>query len=638
MKHKFLFTIFIIIFFFSFLFPAIALVPNDPDYSKQWYLSAIKANQAWDITTGSPEIIVAVLDGGVDIDHPDLIKNIWTNQNEIAGNGIDDDNNGYTDDINGWDFIENSNNPNPKIIPNYTKVAINHGTIIAGIIAAEGNNNQGISGISFKTKIMPLRILNEQGKGNGNNFIKAIDYAIKNGAYILNLSFTGNEEDKELLKAIERAWKAGVIIVAAAGNENSENNGTDLDKTPRYPICSDEQENMIIGVAAVDNKDQKTKFSSFGKCIDISAPGISFYGAQVYNSEEIDFKEYYGGYYSGTSIATPQIAAATALIWGQFPNLTNKEVQNFILNGADKIDEQNLEYKNKLGTGRLNVYQSLKLAQDSLKLAQNSEEILNSKKIIATSYKDNKTYLKIFNIDSNLNYQQIIYNQHFQGGVNVATGDIDGDGKNEIITGQKIGEPLVKVFDKDVNFKYQIIAYDSNSKGGVSVAIGDLDGDGKNEIITGQKIGEPLVKVFDKDGNLKYQVMAYDPNFKGGVNVTTGDIDGDGKDELIVGVAGQKNPYVRVYKIVENSLYLKFQIMAYDPNFKGGVNVTTGDIDGDGKNELITSQGEMGESIIKIFDEKANLKKEFKSFDPEFQNGVSLAMMSFFKKKRDKEL
>ncbi|MEK7166887.1 MAG: S8 family serine peptidase, partial [Patescibacteria group bacterium] len=479
MKHKLLFIIFFTIFLFGNFSFAKALVPNDPDYLKQWYLPVIKANQAWDITTGSPEIIVAVFDGGVDIDHPDLINNIWTNQNEINGNEIDDDKNGYIDDIYGWDFIENSNDPNPKIISNYTKAAINHGTIISGIIAAEGNNNQGISGINFKVKIMPLRILNEQGNGSGNNLIKAIDYAIKNGAHILNFSFAGIDENKEVLKAIERAHKAGLIIVAATGNENLEKDKNDLDKIPKYPICYDGQENMIIGVGAVDDKDQKTNFSGFGKkCVDIVAPGIGVYGTQTYNPKEINFQEYYGGNYLGTSIATPQVAATAALIWSKIPNLTNKEVQNFILNGADNINEQNLDYKDKLGTGRLNIYQSLKLAQ-------NSKEISDSKKIIATSYKDNKTYLKIFNIDSNFNYQQAVFNQHFQGGANIIMSDLDGDGEKEIITGEKTGQPLVKIFDKNGNFKYQIMAYNQNFQGGVNVATGDIDGDGKDELIVG---------------------------------------------------------------------------------------------------------------------------------------------------------
>ncbi len=173
------------------------------------------------------------------------------------------------------------------------------------------------------------------------------------------------------------------------------------------------------------------------------------------------------------------------------------------------------------------------------------------------------------------------------------------------------------------------MAYNQNFQGGVNVATGDIDGDGKDELIVGvasQK--NPYVRVYKIKENflyLKYQIMAYDQNFQGGVNVATGDIDGDGKDELIVGVASQKNPYVRVYKIKENFLYLKYQIMAYDQNFQGGVNVATGDIDGDGKDELITSQGKSGKALIKIFDENATLKKEFQAFDSEFQEGVNIA-------------
>ncbi|PKL72673.1 hypothetical protein CVV26_00180 [Candidatus Kuenenbacteria bacterium HGW-Kuenenbacteria-1] len=676
-----LLTIFIITLFFGFAFPIMALVPNDTYYSKQWYLPIIKADKAWEIANNySSEIIVAVLDAGVDINHPDLKNNIWTNPNEIKGNGIDDDKNGYIDDINGWDFIEDSNDPNPKFLSKFTKEAINHGTIITGIIAAEGNNNQGIIGISPKAKIMCLRVLNEQGNGNDSYIAKAVDYAVKNKARVLNLSFVGSKKSEQLSKAIERAWKAGLIIVTAAGNGDKKSEtqiqGINLDEIPLYPICYNEQENKIIGVGAVDNKDQKTNFSNFGKnYVDISAPGIDFYGTQVYNSNEANYKEYYGGFYSGTSIAAPQVTATAALIWSQFPNLTNKEVQDFILDGVDNISEQNPDYKDKLGKGRLNVYQALKLAQSS-------EEILKGKKIFITSDKDNKVYFKKFNIDTNLNYQQIIYSQHFDGGINMAIGDIDKDGKDEIVTGPNIGEPLIKIFDTNGNLKFQFLAYDLDYNKGISVAIGDIDGDGKDEIITGPKSGEPLIKIFDTNGNLKFQFLAFNSKFKGGVNIATGDINGDKRDELIVSIASQESSYVRVYKLQENDLYLEFQtmifnskfkggvniatgdingdkrdelivsiaseessyvrvykiqendlyfefqFMAYSFDFKGGVNIATGDIDEDGKDEIITSQREAGQSIVKIFDKNANLKTEFKSFDSEFQGGINVAIGS----------
>ncbi|MEK9130118.1 MAG: S8 family peptidase, partial [Patescibacteria group bacterium] len=479
MRHKLFFIIFIIIFLFgNFVVSVNAFVPNDPDYSKQWYLPAIKADKAWDITTGSSDVIVAVIDAGVDIDHPDLVDNIWINSNEISGNGIDDDKNGYIDDVYGWDFVENSNNPRPKFKSDFTKAAINHGTVISGIIAAKGNNNQGVAGINFQAKIMSLRVLNEQGKGYDNSIVKAIDYAIKNGARILNLSFEGKEKNEKTLEVIERAWKAGLIIVAAAGNESLKNQENDLDKTFKYPICYDGQENRVIGVAAIDDKNQKTNFSGFGeKCVDIVTPGIVIWGTQDYNQDKADFKEYYGGYYNGTSFSVPQVVASVALIWSQFPNLTNVEVRDLILNGADNIDDQNPDYKNKLGTGKLNIYQSLILAQ-------NLKKDLSGKKIVATTYKNNRVYLKIFKFDSDLNYQQIIYNQHFQGGVNIATENVNNSEENEIITGQKIGEPLVKIFDSNGGLKNQFMAYNIEYSGGINVAAGDIDGDGKDEIIT----------------------------------------------------------------------------------------------------------------------------------------------------------
>ncbi|MDD3102090.1 MAG: S8 family peptidase, partial [Patescibacteria group bacterium] len=339
----------------------IAYIPNDPLYFEQWYLDKIQIPQAWDLTHGgNTDITVAVLDTGVDIDHPDLKNNIWSNKDEIKGDGIDNDHNGYIDDINGWDFINNVPNPKPKFDEVFDANGIHHGTLIAGIIAATGDNSAGTAGIAFKSKIMSLRVLNSEGSGTVEHVIQAVKYAVDNGVKVINLSFVGTNKSYFLAEALKNAWQRGVIVVAAGGNETT-GEPVNLNNTPNYPVCLDEDdENFIIGVAATDSADKKASFSNYGsKCIDISAPGTRIYGPLVYNSNYENFKEYYGGYWSGTSIAAPVISGLAALVWSVNPLLTQKQVQSFIISQADNIDSLNSNLVGQLGSGRVNAYKTI---------------------------------------------------------------------------------------------------------------------------------------------------------------------------------------------------------------------------------------------------------------------------------------
>ncbi len=197
------------------------IMPNDPFFSSQWYLSKIKADSAWDKTSDSPDTVIAVIDSGVQINHPDLKDNIWHNEKEIVGDSKDNDGNGFIDDAFGWDFSNNVPDPSPKFNPGWNESGVSHGTMIAGIIAARGNNKIGVSGLTWRAKIMPLKALNDKGEGRISDVIRAIDYAVNNGADIINLSFVSFNYSEGLQEAIYRAHKAGVIIVAAATNKQS---------------------------------------------------------------------------------------------------------------------------------------------------------------------------------------------------------------------------------------------------------------------------------------------------------------------------------------------------------------------------------------------------------------------------------
>lgn len=244
--------------------------PNDPDIAQQWALTKMKAPEAWDITQGRPEVIVAVIDTGVDYGHLDLQNNIWTNAAELNGDGVDNDGNGYIDDIRGWDFGGNTNDPMD---------VYGHGTHVAGIIAATGDNSRGIAGINWRAKIMALKAADNSGTFLDFSIIKAIQYAIAKGAKIINCSFGGESRSVEEENAFIALKNAGILAVCAAGNGKLVNGvdiGVDNDITPNYP-ASYELEN-IISVAASDENDKFAAFSNYGSTsVDVMAPGVNIY-------------------------------------------------------------------------------------------------------------------------------------------------------------------------------------------------------------------------------------------------------------------------------------------------------------------------------------------------------------------------
>jgi len=503
-------------------------LPNDPYYYHQWYLEKIKTDKAWENIEESPEVVVAVIDTGVQVTHPDLEGNIWLNKDEIPDNNIDDDNNGFIDDVNGWDFITNSPDPSPRFEEGFTEAGVSHGTIVSGIIAANINNKKGVAGISRGAKIMPLRVLDDKGGGGGSEVIRAIDYAIKNKADIINLSFVGSARSEGMQEAIRRAYEANVIVVAAAGNEQSGGKGYNLDKSPMYPVCYDKnkREQMVIGVGATDTLDQKTTFSSYGECVDIMAPGISIFNTVAYApDQELNgkvFDKYYNGFWSGTSMATPMVSGTLALIEAANPEIRNEQIKGILFDNVDNIDKLNPEYIGKIGSGRLSAGKSVVAAKDLLE----SKEV----KMLMAPNSERESTVRMINYDNELEKEFLTFSS-FRGGVNLASGDIDGDGKEEIITGAGPGGgPHVRIFDSQANLVGQFFAYNSGFRGGVKVACANINGNisrNKDEIIISpQSQGSPQIRVFNNYAQPLIQFFAYSKSFRGGVNLASGDIDG----------------------------------------------------------------------------------------------------------------
>lgn len=387
----------------------VSSVPNDPLFSQEWNLNntgqtggtpgaSIHAPQAWDVTTGSPNIIVAVMDTGIDYDNPDLYDNIWINQAEIpsywytkssptsgydtivyksqiqtatpgvitfrdlnnpVNRGLVWDNNGdgridagdllrplseggwdmgstkdgdsaHPDDLIGWNFVANSNNPYDDN---------DHGTNVAGILGAVGNNGTGVSGVDWNVPIMPIKFIAADGSGSISAFIQGLYYAIQHGAKITNNSWEGAPNSSALSQAISDAQQHGQIFVAAAGNE-----GANDDRSADYPASYSQSYNNVVAVAATDNNDRLASFSNWGpSSVALAAPGVNILSTLPGGSY---------GTMSGTSMAAPEVAAALALVWGEHPTWSYTQVINQVLNTVDRLSS--LQGKVSTG-GRLDV-------------------------------------------------------------------------------------------------------------------------------------------------------------------------------------------------------------------------------------------------------------------------------------------
>jgi subtilisin family serine protease len=259
-------------------------------------LRATNVAAAWKLTTGGP-ITVAVIDTGVDIWHRDLVANIWTNPGEIPRNKIDDDHNGYVDDVHGYDFVDHDGDP--------TDVN-GHGTFVAGVLAARGNNGRGISGVAQRARIMAVRVLDDQGAGSFVTVAQGIRYAASNGARVANVSISPSTVLDGMPEAIAYARERGMLVVVIAGNDS-----LDLGVHRLYPACSGLVN--VITVAATDMRGRYAWFSNRGSCVDVAAPGTRILSTRR------------GGGYkreSGTSFAAPQVAGAAVLALARRPQLT----------------------------------------------------------------------------------------------------------------------------------------------------------------------------------------------------------------------------------------------------------------------------------------------------------------------------
>ena len=305
-------------------------LPNDQYVAQLWGISNtgqpvngstgtadadIDAPEAWSTTTGSHSVVVAVIDTGVDYNHPDLASNIWTNPGEsCAGcenDGVDNDGNGYVDDVHGWDFVNNDNEP----LDDH-----GHGTHVAGTIGAVGDNGTGVTGVNWDVQIMPLKFIGANGEGTADDAVRAILYATKMGAVVSNNSWGGEDFSQALEDAIADADAHSSLFVAAAGNSLKNN-----DATPDYPSGFDLPN--VVSVAATDQNDSRAWFSNYGRAsVDLGAPGTNIYSTWPGGSY---------AYLDGTSMAAPHVSGVAALAKAAFPAATAMGLRSLLLRTVD---------------------------------------------------------------------------------------------------------------------------------------------------------------------------------------------------------------------------------------------------------------------------------------------------------------
>jgi subtilisin family serine protease len=284
---------------------------TDPRSAEQWALQGdapMGIDSAWRQTTGA-DVTVAIIDSGIDLGHPDLAPNLWTNPGEIPGNGIDDDGNGYVDDVHGFDFVDGDGTPQDLN---------GHGTHVAGIVGARGGNGIGGAGVAWRARLMAVRVLDDQARGTTTAVAGGIRYAVDNGARIVNLSLAGPSSTPDLEDAVRYAQARGVLIVVAAGND-----GADLTTAPTYPATYGEDN--VLGVAATTRDGGLSSVSDYGPGADLAAPG-----------EEILSTALGGGYEwrTGTSMAAPEVAGALVLLAAARPDLDGNGLRDALLAGV----------------------------------------------------------------------------------------------------------------------------------------------------------------------------------------------------------------------------------------------------------------------------------------------------------------
>lgn len=632
---------------------AFALIPNDP-FAAQWSYNDVGAYKAWESTVGSRDVVVAVIDNGFDAFHPEFTGNVWVNEKEIADNGIDDDGNGYIDDTHGWNFLDNSNDPRPSVFgvenPTDPDDDISHGTMVAGIIGARGNNSLFGAGLNWHVKLMNLKVLGNTGSQPVlTPIIEAIHYAVDNGAHVINISLVG-PEDEDVGQAVKYAYDHGVAVVAASGNDYFS-----LNDNPRYPVCADRGalEQWVLGVSAIKESHHRAQFANIGDCIDVTAPGVHVSTTLRY-APRYGLTEYYGGPFSGTSFAAPFVSGAAALLKSIRPDWRAKEIYDAILGNVHKTPPNDeYAYAQSFGRGLLQIDRAVAAA---FKTAGRTAVI---NEIRAVSYGGGETMIAARQVANGQATDLSVVRKPAVAGLEAVQSYVQsGQIRHAAViakTARKKTTREIAVYDSQW---VKLRSWPAPFSGPLSLTIAGLSANpqivvapkqkstilwqaysltGKptaSQTLAAEHAGVALGSALHTDPELlavyadgkNYALERFDLSFKlrdriilpidaAPHAVAAGDIDGNGADEYIIG-SGSHLWYVSAL----GKLQRKF--IAYGKAVPG-MALAVGDYDGDGADDVVTAPAG-GTEPIRVWSGRSKKLAEWRPFGEAYAGGIGL--------------
>jgi len=638
------------------------------------------ADKAWDAGhVGSKSVFIGLIDQGYETSHPELIDAVGVNPGEIPSDGIDNDHNGYVDDVQGWDFFYNDN----TLFHGLEDI---HGTHVAGTIGARGGNAQGVAGINWNVSFLSAKFLGPQG-GYTADAVKAVDYLtdlkIRHHLNLVatNNSWGGGGYSPALHAAIIRAANAGILFITDAGNDNEDNDAhghfpadySSLVGTATQPPAAYEN---VIAVAATNARGERSGYSNYGRLsVDLGAPGDNILSTTPYGSYS---------YGTGTSMATAHVTGAAALYASVYPAATAPQIRQALLGSV--TPEPTLAYT--VSRGRLNAWSMLNspppgtapmasvadcavlegqsgtatlqfqvrldrpaegwgasflwsVTDGTATLADNDYQPSSgtlvfangeSSKTISVTVNSDTQFESLEKLTLTLSSPQnaVLFRAR-------ATGSILNDDEHPntalpmagpfTLTGPgSSGGGVVKVFNPDGTLRRSITPYGPGYRGSIRVTQGDVNGDGVSDLITAPGQGAPPhVMVFD--GVTLGQITSYyafATGYLGGVNLAAGDLDCDGRDEVIAAAGPGAPPNVVLFQGATGLTLYSFY--AYAPQYLGGVMVASGDVTGDGYADVVTASGPGVPPHVVVFQGySARVVSSFYAYSPKFMGGLTLA-------------
>lgn len=638
---------------FSF-FGAIPLwaktLPSDP-MATQWGYEDIGAYEAWGRGIGSRDVVVAVLDNGFDTFHPDIIENAWKNEDEIQGNGIDDDQNGYIDDTWGWSFViedfngdevvdkfemlgNNDPRPNPEKVTAQVLAdsVFHHGTVVAGLIGSVGNNDRYGTGVAWKVQLMNLKVVGSGGEGSLSPLPQAIRYAVDNGADIINISLVG-DTSPTVVDAIKYAYSHGVIIVAAAGN-----NTIDLNVSPLYPICADanKQEHWVIGVSAINQKHTIAPFSNTGSsCVDITAPGVGMASTIRYSPKNGLIERYSDGW-TGTSFAAPLVSGTAAILKAIHPEWGPEEVYTALTKNVHKTPGQDdALYADLFGAGLLKVDRAVTYALSTAnpeRIVSNgtdqtdgmSQTIFERRRLSNQKPRGFLVYDPTTGRSQSAEFSETFSNTSVRDSLFANRDSVvafrNAEGNIEYATIKYLGDAQKKSRVYRYNALWQKIAhFDVDAKGAMDITVADVMNDAGPELILSPKYRcIELYRVYTLGGKEQYRITRKGDH--DGVSVTSVPNAISARDDVVIFFEEDGERLVLRFDASKAEIF-RFSVS----NISRG-SIAVGDITGDGRDDYVLSSADTDLSTVAYYDADGAEQKQFSVFDAKHRGGTDLLL------------